>query len=134
MRLRTRTSRSNSTSGARLSLRSWVALFLQERRRTRALAHSLPGVPNAPSNLALSDGGNYIQLTWSDLSGNELGFHVYRNADFAGFVLWRILGANVTQTQDNGVLIGHVYAYYVTAYNAVGESGPTSVVQETFGA
>jgi len=111
-----------------------VAQYLEDRRRARAQAHALPSVPNAPGSLGLTDGANYIQLDWSDLSGNEQGFHVYRNADGAGYVLWRILGANVTQTQDLSVVTTHVYAYYVTAYNAVGESAPSNVVSETYGA
>src|SRR5882672_1980215 len=116
-------------SGAsRRVLRSWLAVWLQGRRRTRALTHAPPAVPKAPSNLAASDGANYIQLAWSDLSGNELGFRVYRNADGAGYVLWRTLGVNVTNTQDATVVISHVYSYYVTAYNADGESDPTNVV------
>ena len=122
------------SGAARRVFRSWLAVWLQERRRTRAVTHYPPAAPNAPSNLVSSQGGSYIQLSWSDLSGDELGFRAYRNADGAGYVLWRTLGANVTNTQDGTVLTGHVYAYYVTAYNAIGESGPTNVVQETFGA
>jgi hypothetical protein len=68
------------------------------------------------------------------MSSDEQGFHVYRNADFAGFVIWRILGPNVTSVQDTGVAVGHNYAYYVVAFNAVGESGPSNVVSEVYGA
>lgn len=114
-------------------LRRWIALWLQDRRRVRAASHLGPPVPNAPTGLTLSDVSNYIQLTWNDMSTDEQGFHVYRNADFAGFVIWRILGPNVTQVQDTGVAVGHSYAYYVTAFNAVGESAPSNVVSEIYG-
>jgi hypothetical protein len=114
-------------------LRRWIALWLQDRRRARAATHLGPTVPNAPANLALSDVSNFIQLTWSDMSTDEQGFHVYRNADFAGFVIWRILGPNVTQVQDTGVAVGHTYAYYVVAFNAVGESAPSNIVSELYG-
>jgi fibronectin type 3 domain-containing protein len=112
----------------------WLAMWLQDRRRVRAATHLGPSVPNAPVNLNLSDGSNYITLTWTDMSNDELGFHVYRSVQGGGFALWAILGANVTTTQDNSVILGHVYAYYVTAYNAVGESAPSNTASEPFGA
>ena len=115
-------------------LRNWAVWMLQQRRRVRALADAGPAAPKAPTNLIGSDGANYIQLGWSDLSGNELGFRVYRNDNGAGYVLWRTLGANVVNTQDATVVVQHVYSYYVTAYNAVGESGPSNVYSETYGA
>ena len=40
-----RASKSGSTRGARFSLRSWVALFLQERRRYRAEGGGVPAAP-----------------------------------------------------------------------------------------
>jgi hypothetical protein len=119
---------------SRRLLHHWICLWLEDRRRARAATHLGPTVPNAPANLALSDVSNFIQLTWSDMSGDEQGFYVYRNADFAGFVIWRILGPNVTQVQDTGVAVGHNYAYYVAAFNAVGESAPSNLVSETYGA
>ena len=109
---------------------------MQDRRRARAAAGlpAVPAPPNAPTNLVLTDVATWIQLTWQDQSNNELGFRVYRKVDAGSFGLWQTLGANVTITQDLSVLIGHLYEYYVTAYNATGESGPSNTVAETYGA
>jgi len=113
-------------------VRSWVSLFLQDRRRARIAA--VAAAPVAPSSMDGFDNGVLVQLAWQDLSSNEQGFRVYRKVDAGSFGLWRTLGANVTNTQDTGVSVGHVYAYYVTAYNALGESGPSNTVSVTFGA
>src|SRR5439155_8429233 len=120
------------SSGGGAALRSWWALWLQGRRRKRIAA--VPAVPVAPSSLDALDNGILVQLTWQDLSSNEQGFRVYRKVDGGSFGLWRTLGANIVTTQDTGVSVGHFYAYYVTAYNAVGESGPSNTVSFVFGA
>ena len=115
------------------SRRNWVAHWLQGRRRKRAASHAGPSVPNPPAGLNLSDSGNAIQLTWQDISSNEQGFRVYRKVDGGTFGLWQSLGAGVTTTLDNSVVVGHTYSYYVTAYNAAGESPATNPVSELYG-
>jgi hypothetical protein len=40
--------------------------------------------------------------------------------------LYQTLGPNVVSYQDNSVIISHLYTYYVTAFNAVGESAPSN--------
>src|SRR5947208_3053648 len=114
-------------------LRSWEAQYVQARRRKRALAHSVPTVPTAPGNLNASDDGVSIQLSWFDLSSNELGFNLYKRVDAGGYSFFRALGAGVTATSDFAASNGHVYRYYITAFNAVGESGPSNEVVWVFG-
>lgn len=70
----------------------------------------------------------YIQLDWQDMSGNELGFVVYRKADAGAYGFYQSLAANVVTYQDHSVIIAHVYRYYVTAFNAIGESAPSNEV------
>jgi hypothetical protein len=111
----------------------WLATWAQGRRRKRVAA-ALPAGPIAPGNLSLADVATWIELTWQDRSGDEQGFRVYRKVDGGSFALWQSLGPNVTTTQDVSVLTGHNYSYYVTAYNAVGESAPSNTVSETYGA
>src|SRR5437660_7203949 len=60
-----RASRSSSTRGARFSLRSWVALFLQERRRYRAEGG---GVPAAPVITGYSWVWDQTEPGWVDVS------------------------------------------------------------------
>jgi len=115
-------------------LRRWLTLWLEERRRARAATHVGPTVPNAPANLSAVDWGTFIQLDWQDMSDNETGFRLYRRDGAGAYALYQILLANVTTYQDSGVIFEHSYRYYVTAYNAVGESAPSDEVLITFGA
>jgi hypothetical protein len=85
-------------------------------------------VPNAPANLIGADLVTYIQLNWQDMSANELGFRLYRKVDAGAYSLYQTFGPDVISYQDNAVVISHWYYYYVTAYNAVGESGPSNEV------
>jgi hypothetical protein len=115
-------------------LRRWLTLWLEDRRRARAATHVGPTVPNAPAGLVAVDWGTFIRLDWQDMSNNELGFRLYRKVDAGAYGLYQTLGANVTTYQDNSVVVMHQYYYYVTAYNALGESGPSNEVFLTFGA
>ena len=130
MRLLKRVSRGRRSLSGRVSLRAWVARFLQGRRRKRAAA---PRVPLAPSNLTALDNSTYVQLSWTDRSADELGFRVYRKEGSGSYGLWQTLGANVVQVQDSGVIIYETYAYYVVAYNAVGESAQSNEAVVTAG-
>jgi hypothetical protein len=114
--------------------RRWLTLWLEDRRRARAATHVGPAIPNVPANLVATDWGTYIGLTWQDMSSNEVGFQLYRRVDGGGYALYQILGANVTSYNDTSVIFAHQYFYYVTAYNAVGESGPSNTAFLTFGA
>jgi hypothetical protein len=107
-------------------LRRWITLWLEDRRRARAATHVGPTAPNAPANLIGTDLVTYIQLNWQDMSSNELGFRLYRKVDSGSYGLFQTFGPNVVSYQDTAVVISHWYYYYVTAYNAVGESGPSN--------
>src|SRR5262245_53676173 len=107
-------------------LRRWLTLWLEERRRARAATHAGPTVPNAPANLIGTDWVTFIVLDWQDMWSNELGFRLYRKVDSGAFGLYQTFGANVVTYQDNAVVNAHWYYYYVTAYNAVGESAPSN--------
>lgn len=89
-----------------------------------------PGVvPTAPTTLAaVKVNDNRIDLTWTDHSNNETGFHIETatNAGFAGS-LFITVGAGVTTYTDNSVYGGDTFYYRVTAYNATGDSVPTNV-------
>ena len=126
MQLPAQASGRNNAFGARLSLRSWVALYSQARRRKRAATHAGPAVPNAPANLQAGDGVSYVQLDWQDMSSNELGFRLYRKVDSGAYSLYQTIGPNIPSYEDSNVVISHWYYYYITAYNAVGESAPSN--------
>ena len=109
--------------------RQWLWLWAEGRRRKRAAAR--PAVPIAPGNLVAVDNATYVQLNWNDLSADELGFRVYRKVGGGSYGLWQALGANVVQVQDSGVVTYETYAYYVVAFNAVGESAHSNGVVVT---
>jgi hypothetical protein len=117
---------------ARAALRRWESLWLQKRRRRRRRAVGQPAVPVAPGNLiADANGGVLVVLQWDDRSVDEQGFRIYRQVDGGGYGLWQTVGAGASGAEDPGVVSGHVYAYYVTAFNAAGESGPSNEVEVT---
>src|SRR5258705_4019588 len=124
-RLRTRRNLMRAIRASRGLLRRWIALWLEDRRRARAATHVGPTVPNTPANVAASDFVTYIMVDWQDMSGNELGFRLYRKVDAGAYGLYQTLGPNVVSYQDNAVVILHLYTYYLTAVNAVWGSAPS---------
>jgi hypothetical protein len=86
-------------------------------------------LPAAPTDLSATDNGSTVFLTWTDQSNGETGFRVYRdNSLLAG------LGANSNAFNDNDVIIGHHYFYYVVAFNGFGESAWSNEIEVTVGA
>lgn len=91
-----------------------------------------PGTPTAPSNLAaaMQATNTTIRLTWTDNSGNETGFKIYRSVNGGSFSLLTTAAANATQHDDTGLTLGNDYAYKISAENGSGESvqdGPATI-------
>jgi lysyl endopeptidase len=81
-----------------------------------------PDPPAAPSNLqATSTKKKTVNLVWTDNSGNESGFRVYRGTDGVNFSLITTLSANST-TYKERLSSGVTYYYKVCAYNTAGEA------------
>ena len=78
--------------------------------------------PNAPINLVAVDDLGSIALGWTDQSGNETGFRLYRKPFNDAFTLRAQLFANQTNFVDWTAELGVPYTYYVVAHNAAGES------------
>jgi hypothetical protein len=82
------------------------------------------GPPVAPSNLNGEPfGTDSVELYWSYNSDNADGFRIYRDG-----VLVATKGSNITDHIDRRLPSGRTYAYYVTAYNNLGESAPSNTV------
>jgi len=112
-------------------LRGWLASWLQERRRGRATA--MPAVPGAPQIVLVNDAGAVVQVDWLLGTGTITGQRIYRKVDGGAFALWQTVAANATTIQDPAVSSGHVYTYYVVAYNAAGDSAPSNQSNVLFG-
>ena len=93
--------------------------------------------PDAPTNLQVTN-VEYdfdqadVTLTWTDNSTIEAGFRVYRRLGSVGSFanISGNLAINTTTYVDQSVPIGGQVHYYVVAYNQVGES-PSSTIIET---
>jgi len=87
---------------------------------------SLPGVPDAPSNLVATVAGSaQINLTWTDNSDDEVGFKLQRTTDPSNSSSWATIytaQAGETSYSDTGLNGSTSYYYRVFAYNNIGES------------
>jgi hypothetical protein len=112
-------------------VRTWWAMRSQKRRRNRADgAPVVPAVPSAPTNMAaVGNGGVLIAVSWSDPAADMQGFRVYRSVDEGDYVPWQTLNPGNTYVEDTDFDVGHLYSYYVVAFNDAGESAPSNVAQ-----
>lgn len=84
----------------------------------------VPTIPNAPSNINFTNvTKTQIQVNWTDNSGNEDGFKIYRGTS-SNLVFTS--GANAVNWLDTSVACGTSYTYWVSSYNATGESSKIS--------
>ena len=89
----------------------------------KAQATTLDVPPTQASDLkAAVISSTELDLTWTDNSDNELGFHIYRKTGTGGtFSLVATAPKNATAYKDTGLTPGTFYEYHMKAYNAVGE-------------
>ena len=88
--------------------------------------------PVAPSGTtATAVSSTRIDIAWTDNSGNETGFKVYRSLDGVTFSTAKSLGANVTSWSDLNRTPGTTYYYQVRAFNASGNSAASNTASAT---
>jgi subtilisin family serine protease len=93
-----------------------------------------PMPPAAPSNLSSSAiSYSQINLSWSDNSNNEDGFHLERcigaMASCSNFVQIGQPGANVISFIDSGLQAQTMYTYRIRAFNSIGTSSYSNHVE-----
>lgn len=93
-----------------------------------ATTNAAASTPAAPIALDLTFVSNSrIDLAWTDTASDELGFKVERADDGGAFVeIEEIATPNTATYSDTTVAADTAYQYRVRAYNAVGNSGPTT--------
>jgi regulation of enolase protein 1 (concanavalin A-like superfamily) len=86
-------------------------------------------VPAAPTNLvATPASATQVNLSWTDNSNNETGFHVYR---LIGSTYTLVGTTTAASFQDTGLSAQTTYSYRVFAYNSAGESATFAAGQAT---
>ncbi|MDP4096533.1 PBP1A family penicillin-binding protein [Paenibacillus sp. P96] len=70
-----------------------------------------------------------VSLTWNAAEGENVQYRVYRKEASEANYTPVIEGLSVTNTEDIDATEGSTYEYYVTAYNAEGESEPSNAIQ-----
>jgi hypothetical protein len=102
--------------------------FLMKNMRIGEIDTVIP-VPNDPTNLAESVvSKNEIDLSWTDNSGDEIGFKIERALGAGSFSQVGMVLFDVTNYHDTGLLPDTTYRYRVCAYNLGGDSGYTNIV------
>ncbi|MDD1743147.1 MAG: fibronectin type III domain-containing protein [Methanomassiliicoccales archaeon] len=94
------------------------------------------GVPEAPLNMHVQAGTDFINLTWSQPSDDGgspiLVYEVFRNPAPNPAVAWIINGSTgETWYNDTTVSAGTSYDYFVLASNQIGESAVITVAAST---
>ena len=90
---------------------------------------SPPPPPAAPSNLkATAISASQINLTWTDNSPNETGFHIFRSTNGTTFTQVGTVGSGVTGFPDTGLQRNTKYYYRVRAFDANGESADSNTI------
>ena len=89
-------------------------------------------IPAAPSALtATASNDDVINLAWTDNSGNEDGFRVYRSSDGTNYTQVATTGINVHSYSNTGLTGNRPYWYKVVSYNTAGNSGYSNVASDT---
>ncbi|MDB6122084.1 MAG: N-acetylmuramoyl-L-alanine amidase family 2 [Pedosphaera sp.] len=80
-------------------------------------------IPGAPSALvATAVAQDQINLTWTQGSGNEDGFKIFRSTDNVTFTQVGTAGINATSFSNTGLVGNTRYYYKVVSYNTAGNS------------
>ena len=108
--------------------RLWMVLMIAVLAALPLLAaEKADRVPAKPLQLKVStefEGATAIaNLTWRDMSSDELGFEVLRSDNNGDFRVVGTVGANTTQYRDEiGKYITGPFTYKVRAFNEAGKS------------
>ncbi len=91
-----------------------------------------PTAPPTPASLVARglDAGR-VELAWSDVGTNELGYVIERSANGVEFERVATNTVDVTVAVDAGLLANTTYYYRVRSYNERGESAPSLVAAAT---
>ena len=96
---------------------------------------SPPIFPEAPVDLiAVAVSGCEVLLAWTECGTCELGFRIERSDGNGSACLFSEIGGvgpHVAAFRDRSVKPRTIYSYRVHAWNAIGKSSPSNVVEVT---
>ncbi len=89
--------------------------------------------PAKPIVLKSGSFGDHVNLSWTDLAGDETEYRVQRSSDRAHYETIAALPANTTSYTDTDFPGLGRYDYRIVAANSFGESDPTNTAGGRFG-
>lgn len=90
------------------------------RHYTSQFANTKPKAATGQGASVISH--NQVDLSWTDESGIEDGYRVYRQVEEGGYSLLDTIAAGSTSFSDNSTTYNKSYQYYIVAYNGTAES------------
>ena len=84
--------------------------------------------PAAPTNLVATTSGSDVSLSWTNNANNASATYVYRSTDGVSFTQIGTVGEGQTTYLDTSVQPFTSYYYQVAAYNIIGLSADSNVV------
>lgn len=108
---------------------------IQSLARLSVLPTNLaPAAPTGLTSTFQKTQADHVQLDWQDNSSNEDGFGVMRSDDFGlNYTNVGSVGTDVTTFNDNTVSSQSTYYYKVYAYNGIGDSDFSNIVNISTG-
>lgn len=84
-------------------------------------SYTIPNQYYPPQNLVAVSGNAQVDLSWDAAFGNPTGYSIYRGGAF-------LTTCQATTYQDNAVINGNTYSYYLISNYSGGNSGQSSIV------
>lgn len=98
--------------------------------KVNATTPIMPATPDSPPQLSGEAAANgSVSLTWTDDSGNETGYKIFKSADGENFTQVASLPANSNAYTDSDVTSFGTYYYYVVGTNSAGNGPKSNVLQ-----
>ena len=121
------------TAAAATTMPTWSQFTAAVWIGISAVIRQAAAVPSAPTNpAAVALTSTSIRITWDDVA-DETGYRVERSPD--GLGSWADVSGNLAagtvSYDDTGLTASTQYFYRVIAFNAVGDSSPSSTVNAT---
>jgi hypothetical protein len=119
-----------TTSGANNTVyKDWKDAFI--------LKFGFPKIPNMPANATISSGDGFVLLEWDtpiqNIESPITNYLIYKGTSKNEVTLYETIG-KLNEFRDTNLTNGVTYYYKLSAWNSIGESESTLILQSTPGA